>query len=176
MTRASYFHVGAIINRPVPVPGLVASGGGDLIVAITYTVDEVGPDWVRTRTYGPNGIENDYWGNHHLAEGALRNLFDNGQVKLRPWPKRAHSAARIITSLTVHHGIPGWIHVPTRTALPSGYPDNCIILNLPRTCDPVQARKYAATVREYQPYRDVTVRLGGMIGLQIIISPRKDTT
>lgn len=148
---------------------------GHKIAGTTLTVDEVAEDWVSVVDHNdPAGPAVTIYGNHPFAVGALDDLLPGEETK-RPWPKTDRVPRDRITSMLVHHGIRGHA-VNGITGPVKAHPPRSIVVLLPFRTTLFSAKATTATLREYLPYADATVRLAMGSGdyPTVLIYPKGD--
>lgn len=135
------------ITRHVPVPGLTQPGGGNVIVDVTYTLEEIEHDYVGVIVDYAYDTDLRYFGNHPQAEGPLRFLLPDA-FPLDPWPKTKRQARDTLRGFLSHHELGGSV---TESDLRES---KALYITPPQFIWDDQERldQYFALVNEYLPF------------------------
>lgn len=137
---------GQVITHRVPVPGLVKSGGGDVIVDVTYEVHETEYDWVAVIVDHEYDSDPTIYGNHPLAVGPLRELLPDA-YPLPDYPKTRRVARDQVVSMLAYRDLGGWVLTS------SEWSQRNLDIHFPvRIVTDAQRQQYFAQVREYLPF------------------------
>lgn len=144
---------GRIIRKDVTIPGLKKHDGGPVIVEVTYTLVEIGYDWVSVIMDHQYGTEPVVYGSHVNAVGPLRELLPDA-FPLPAYPETRQEARNQVVSMLMGHDLGGWVLAD------SEYSTRNLRVELPARFGRLhgaglepEIRYYVACVTEYMPFR-----------------------